>query len=184
MEIILKACLTGELPAKVSFVGSDNINAKGLATSAALGAQTRLFFYKRYGRRAAEEAIAKSVEETETDWIILAGFMKILSPEFVRKFPEKIINIHPSMLPLFPGAHGIRDAWEAKVDHTGVTVHIVDEEVDHGRILAQERVDILPEDTLESLEERIHGVEHRIYKETLKKHFLENPISIENREEE
>lgn len=183
MEVILRACLSGELSAEVSFVGSDNINAKGLATAAALGTKTRLFFYKREGRKSAEEAIASAVKETKTDWIILAGFMKILSPEFVKKFPEKIINIHPSMLPLFPGAHGIRDAWEAKVDHTGVTVHIVDEEVDHGRILAQERVDILPEDRLETLEERIHRVEHRIYKETLKKHFLENPITIENQEE-
>ncbi len=83
--------------------------------------------------------------------------MKVLSPEFVRKFPDKIINIHPAMLPSFPGAHGIRDAWEAKADHTGVTVHIVDEEVDHGRILAQERVDILPEDTLETLKREFTG---------------------------
>ncbi|MDD4160086.1 MAG: phosphoribosylglycinamide formyltransferase [Synergistaceae bacterium] len=183
MEVILKACLESELPADISFVGSDNINAKGLETAAALGAPTRVFFYKRDGRKAAEEAIASAIEETKTDWIILAGFMKILSPDFVRRFPEKIINIHPAMLPLFPGAHGIRDAWEARADHTGVTVHIVDEEVDHGRILAQEEIEILPDDTLETLEERIHRVEHRIYKETLIKHFLENPISIEEREE-
>jgi Folate-dependent phosphoribosylglycinamide formyltransferase PurN len=89
MEVILKACITGELPAEVSFVGSDNINAKGLDTASALGAQTRVFFYKRDGRKAAEEAIAMAVKDTETDWIILAGFMKVLSPEFVRKFPVK-----------------------------------------------------------------------------------------------
>ena len=183
MEVILKACITGELPAEVSFVGSDNINAKGLDTASALGAQTRVFFYKRDGRKAAEEAITVAVRETETDWIILAGFMKILSPEFVKRFPERIINIHPALLPAFPGAHGILDAWEAKAGHTGVTVHIVDEEVDHGRILAQERVDILPHDTIETLEEKIHRVEHRLYKETLKIHFEENPITIEDREE-
>ena len=183
MEVILKACITGELPAEVSFVGSDNINARGLGTAAALGAPTRVFFYKRDGRNSAEEAIAKAVEETKTDWIILAGFMKILSPAFVKRFPDRIINIHPALLPAFPGAHGIRDAWEAKAGHTGVTVHVVDEEVDHGRILAQERVDILPDDTIEMLEEKIHRVEHRIYKETLIKHFSENPISIEEREE-
>lgn len=183
MEVILKACITGELPAEVSFVGSDNINAKGLMTAAALGAPTRVFFYKRDGRQQAEEAIARAVQETGTDWIILAGFMKILSPEFVKRFPDKIINIHPALLPAFPGAHGIQDAWEAKADHTGVTVHIVDEKVDHGRILAQERIDILPDETIETLEEKIHGVEHRIYKETLKKHFEENPITIEDREE-
>ena len=168
MEVILKACITGELPAEVSFVGSDNINARGLGTAAALGAPTRVFFYKRDGRNSAEEAIAKAVEETKTDWIILAGFMKILSPAFVKRFPDRIINIHPALLPAFPGAHGIRDAWEAKAGHTGVTVHVVDEEVDHGRILAQERVDILPDDTIEMLEVKIHRVEHRIYSETLK----------------
>ena len=183
MEVILKACITGELPAEVSFVGSDNINARGLGTAAALGAPTRVFFYKRDGRNSAEEAIAKAVEETKTDWIILAGFMKILSPAFVKRFPDRIINIHPALLPAFPGAHGIRDAWEAKAGHTGVTVHVIDEEVDHGRILAQERVDILPDDTIEMLEEKIHRVEHRIYSETLKKHSEENPISIEEREE-
>ena len=101
----------------------------------------------------------------------------------MKRFPDRIINIHPALLPAFPGAHGIRDAWEAKAGHTGVTVHVVDEEVDHGRILAQERVDILPDDTIEMLEEKIHRVEHRIYSETLKKHFEENPISIEEREE-
>ena len=173
MEAILKSCLTGELPAEVSFVGSDNINAKGLDTAATLGAQTRVFFYKRDGRKAAEEMIANAIEETETDWIVLAGFMKILSPEFVKRFHNRIINIHPSLLPSFPGAHGILDAWNAKADHTGVTVHIVDEEVDHGPILAQEEVHRLPEDTMETLEERIHRTEHRIYKTALKKFFSE-----------
>ena len=92
MEVILKACIEGELPAEVSFVGSDNINAKGLSTAAALGASTRVFFYKRDGRRSAEEAIARAVDETGTDWIILAGFMKILSPEFVKRFRRTIVE--------------------------------------------------------------------------------------------
>ena len=103
MEVILKACITGELPAQVSFVGSDNINAKGLSTAAALGAPTRVFFYKRDGREAAEEAIAKAVEETHTDWIILAGFMKILSPGFVRRFPTGSSTSIPRCCPLSRG---------------------------------------------------------------------------------
>ena len=132
MEVILKACITGELPAQVSFVGSDNINAKGLSTAAALGAPTRVFFYKRDGREAAEEAIAKAVEETHTDWIILAGFMKILSPDLREKVPDRIINIHPA-LPA-SGAHAIRDAWRPRPTIPR-NVHLVDEEVDHVRIL-------------------------------------------------
>ena len=177
MEAIMKAIIAGELSAEVTFVGSDRLSAKGLTTAAALGASTRVFFYKRDGRENAEAALADAIIETETDWIVLAGFMRVLSPTFVKKFSGKIINIHPALLPAFPGAHGIQDAWDAGVDTTGVTVHIVDEEVDHGSILAQEAVKRLPDDTIETLEARIHKTEHKIYKAALVKFFKENPVS-------
>ncbi|MCE5200961.1 MAG: phosphoribosylglycinamide formyltransferase [Synergistaceae bacterium] len=183
MEALLKACITGELPAQVSFVGSDRIDAKGLKTAAALGAPTRVFFYDKDGRQAAEKSIANAIEETHTDWIVLAGFMRVLSPGFVRRFEGRIINIHPSLLPSFPGANGIKDAWDAGVTETGVTVHIVDEEVDHGPILAQVKVERKPDDTIETLEERIHAAEHKIYKAALKKFLEENPITIAKGEE-
>ncbi len=184
MEAILKASITGELPAQVSFVGSDRLEAKGLSTAAALGAPTRVFFYRRDGKTAAEEAIAKAVDETASDWIVLAGFMRILSPEFVRRFKGRIINIHPALLPAFPGAHGILDAWNAGVPETGVTVHIVDEEVDHGPILAQERIRRTPEDTLESIEAKIHAAEHQLYKRALKEFLEKNPVDIDQLEGE
>ena len=184
MEVLVKASLTGELPAQISFVGSDRISAKGLDTANALGAQTRVFFYKRDGRTASEAAISQAIKETHTDWIVLAGFMRVLSPEFVREFAGRIINIHPALLPSFPGAHGIEDAWNAKVKVTGVTVHRVDEEVDHGPILAQEEVPVLSDDTIETLETRIHKTEHKIYKEALKKFFEENPVNINDWEED
>ena len=171
----MHAVRSKELSAEVTFVGSDNADAKGLATAESLGITIKVFPYNKGRRNEAEEAIAREIEKTETDWLILAGFMRILSPEFVRRFPNRIINIHPSLLPSFPGAHGIKDAWEAGVGHTGVTVHIVDEEVDHGCILAQERVDINEDDTMETLENKIHLVEHRLYKETLKSHFQSDP---------
>lgn len=183
MEVLLKACITGELPAQVSFVGSDRLSAKGLDTAKALGAETRVFFYKHDGRKKAEEAIANAIIETHTDWVVLAGFMRILSPEFVRQFPDRIINIHPALLPSFPGAHGIADAWNAGVNFTGVTVHIVDEKVDHGPILKQEKIEIKHDDTIESLEERIHATEHVIYKSALKDFFENNPINIDKWEE-
>lgn len=176
MEAIIKAIISGELSAEVTFVGSDRLSAKGLTTAAALGAQTKVFYYKRDGRENAETALADAIIETKTDWIVLAGFMRVLSPAFVKQFAGRIINIHPALLPSFPGAHGIRDAWDAGVDTTGVTVHIVDEEVDHGPILAQEAVKRLPGDTIETLEARIHETEHKIYKSALKKFFNENPI--------
>ena len=138
---------------------------------------TRVFSYKELGKADAEEAIALAVEEAGADWIVLAGFMRILSPDFVRRFAGRIINIHPALLPLFPGAHGIQDAWDAGVPETGVTIHIVDEEVDHGPILAQESVKREPEDTIETLEAKIHAVEHKLYKKTLKEFFAKNPAN-------
>lgn len=175
MDAIVRAVKSGELQAEVTFVGSDKADAKGLITAAAHGIATHVFTYKRGEHAAAEEAIARTVEETKSDWIILAGYMRILSPEFVRRFHGRIINIHPALLPLFPGAHGIQDAWNAGVKETGVTVHIVDEEVDHGPILAQEKVIRTPDDTIETLEAKIHAVEHQIYKRTLKKFLQEHP---------
>lgn len=171
MEAIVKATITGELDAEVTFVGSDRLSAKGLGTAQALGMNTRVFFYKSDGREKCEEQIAAAIEETKTDWIVLAGFMRILSPQFVRRFKGRIINIHPALLPKFPGAHGIQDAWNAGVKETGVTVHIVDEEVDHGQILAQASIERTPEDTIETLEAKIHETEHRIYKKTLQEFF-------------
>ena len=177
MEAIAKACQSGELKADITFVGSDRPGAGGLETASSLGFQTKVFEYKQLGRRGGEEAITEAVSETGTDWIVLAGFMRILSPEFVRGHAGRIINIHPALLPSFPGAHGIQDAWDAGVPVTGVTVHIVDEEVDHGPILAQERVERTADDTIETLEAKIHAVEHVIYKAALKKFFEEHPIN-------
>jgi len=176
MEALLKACIAGELEAETAFVGSDNVEAKGLATAGALGAETRVFPY-RAAKEAAERAIVEAVEYMKADWIVLAGFMRILSPAFVRRFAGRIVNIHPSLLPAFPGAHGIRDAWEYGVKVTGVTVHLVDEGVDSGKILAQRAVEIAPCDTLNTLKEKIHKVEHILYKETLRKLFAENPLA-------
>ena len=109
----------------------------------------------------------ETIARERIDWIVLAGFMRILSGDFVRRFRGRIVNIHPSLLPAFPGAHAIEDALEAKADFTGVTVHIVDELVDHGPVMAQEEVPIYPGDSLETLSERIHAVEHRLYPRTL-----------------
>lgn len=177
MEAIAQACRDGELSAEILFVGSDRPEAGGLETAKSFGIPTQVFFYKRDGRQAAEEALAKSIEESKCDWIVLAGFMRILSPEFVHRFSGRIINIHPAILPSFPGAHGIQDAWDYGVKLTGVTVHIVDDQVDHGPILAQECVRREPEDTIETLEAKIHQVEHKIYKKTLKDLFAKHPIN-------
>lgn len=168
MQAIAAACGDGALDAEVAVVISDNPDAPGLAKARAAGIETVSAVYGRgVPREKNEHLIAETIRNKTIDWIVLAGFMKILSPSFVRQFPGRIVNIHPSMLPAFPGAHAIRDALEAGADCAGVTVHIVDEMVDHGPILAQEEVPILPGDTEESLAERVHAVEHRLYPKTL-----------------
>lgn len=168
MEAIISACERGELEAETAIVISDNEGAKGVKTAASRGIETFVSPYvKGASRQANELPIMRAIKDRRIDWIVLAGYMKILSGDFVREFGGRIVNIHPSMLPAFPGAHAIRDALGAGADYTGVTIHIVDELVDNGPIIAQEEIAILPGDTEESLAERIHAAEHRLYPKTL-----------------
>jgi phosphoribosylglycinamide formyltransferase-1 len=119
-------------------------------------------------REEFDEAVVKAVEPYKLDLIVLAGYMRILSPVFVRAYKNKIINIHPALLPSFPGINSGRQAFEYGVKYTGVTVHYVDEGVDTGPIILQDVVEIEDIDTEESLLEKIHRVEHRTYPEALR----------------
>lgn len=124
---------------------------------------------KHFKKREDYEKVITSILKLEKiDLIVLAGFMRILTPFFINAFRGKVINIHPSYLPDFKGAHAIRDAFEARVPSTGVSVHIVTKEVDGGPILKQEKVKILKSDTLKTLETKIHKVEHRLYPVAIK----------------
>ncbi len=168
MEKIIESCESGVLDAEVALVISDKPNAPGIAKARARHVRTIVRTYAADRSREQNEApIVETIARERIDWIVLAGFMRILSGDFVRRFRGRIVNIHPSLLPAFPGAHAIEDALEAKADFTGVTVHIVDELVDHGPVMAQEEVPIYPGDSLETLSERIHAVEHRLYPRTL-----------------
>ncbi len=115
------------------------------------------------GRDAFCNAIGDAIEAAGAEGVVLAGFMRILSAGFVDRFPGRILNIHPSLLPAFPGAHAVASALDHGVKVTGVTVHFVDEEVDHGPIVAQAAVEVLAEDTVDSLHRRIQEVEHVLY---------------------
>lgn len=108
------------------------------------------------------------MESVGAKGVVLAGFMRILAPSFIDRFPDRILNIHPSLLPAFPGAHAVSAALERGVAVTGVTVHFVDDQVDHGPIVAQRAVNVEPEDTVESLHERIQEVEHVLYPEVVR----------------
>jgi phosphoribosylglycinamide formyltransferase-1 len=105
----------------------------------------------------------------DVEWVILSGFMRILGTEFLSKYNNKVINIHPSLLPKYPGLQAIQKAFQNVESETGVTVHYVNEGVDTGSIILQEKVTITPEDTLESLEKKVHQVEHQLYPKAIQK---------------
>ena len=116
-----------------------------------------------------EAAIIQRLKSYRIDLIVLAGFMRMLSPGFVKLYRKRIINIHPSLLPAFKGAHAIADALDAKASFTGVSVHFVDNQMDHGPLILQKEIKIKRTDTLNSLEKRIHALEHRLYPQAINK---------------
>lgn len=115
-----------------------------------------------------EAAIIQRLKNYKIDLIALAGFMRMLSPGFVKLYRKRIINIHPSLLPAFKGAHAIFDAFAAKVGFTGVSVHFVDKQMDHGALILQRQIKIKYNDTLASLEKRVHALEHKLYPQAIK----------------
>jgi phosphoribosylglycinamide formyltransferase-1 len=162
MEALVHACEAGEVPGAVVAVVSDR-ECGGLKLAADRGIATKILEPQEFGSREEwSEAFADLVAAHEPDIIVSAGFMRILAPVFVDRFFGKLINLHPSLLPSFPGAHAVRDALAAGARVTGTTVHFVDNEVDHGPVLLQEEVAVEDADTEETLHERIKGVEHRM----------------------
>lgn len=169
MENLVKRTQSGELPFELCGVIGDRAGIASKDRAAKLGVPYFEIARKQFeSKEAFEAAMCAKIEETRADWIVLAGFMRILSDAFVLRYWGRIINIHPAYLPAFPGAHGIRDAFEAKVQETGVTVHFVDNGVDTGRVILQEKLPVLPEDTLETLETRVHALEYELYPRALK----------------
>jgi len=155
----LQALIDGGLP--ISAVASNRRDAPALLRARAAGVPTATFSLDCHATREERDLVLASwLEEHGVELVVLAGYMHLLTPPFLRRFPGRVINVHPSLLPEFPGAHAIEDALAAGVAETGVTVHLVDEGLDTGPILAQEAVPIAPRKTLE---ERIHAVEHRLY---------------------
>lgn len=121
-----------------------------------------------------ENLLLEMLKEREIDWICLAGFMLILSPHFLAHYPQRVINIHPSLLPLFPGKDGYGDAFRARVAKSGCTIHFVDEGVDTGMIIAQREIPLYSEDTLEQFKERGLAIENTFYPEVLEQLFAKN----------
>jgi phosphoribosylglycinamide formyltransferase 1 len=131
-------------------------------------------------RREYDEKIAGILEEEKIDLVVLAGYMLLIGQNIIAKFKNRIINIHPALLPAFKGTHGIRDAFDYGVKVAGVTVHFVDEGLDSGPIILQQAVEVSEDDSIEKLEEKIHAVEHKIYPLAVK-YFCAGMLKIEGR---
>lgn len=153
---------------EVVCVASDKPGAKALERALEAGVPMAIFSIADFEDRAARDrAIASHLRDVGTDLVVLAGYMAILSEEFIAAFYGRIINVHPSLLPKYPGLRAIEQAIEAGDSQTGVTVHYVDEGVDTGDVIAQEMVGIAPGESAEALAERIHAVEHRLLPEVV-----------------
>ncbi|MCX5714199.1 MAG: phosphoribosylglycinamide formyltransferase, partial [Candidatus Omnitrophica bacterium] len=153
---IARSVKKGTLKADLALLICDNPKAAVISRARRAGIKTVLVKRQDFaGKKEFEAKIMQSLAENKIDLIVLAGFMRLVSPEFVQVYKGRILNIHPSLLPSFKGTEGIRDAFEYGVKLTGVTVHLVDEELDHGPIILQAPIKIEERDSLESLEEKI-----------------------------
>ena len=169
MVALIDSVNSGEIPAsEVAVVISDKADAAGLGKARERGVEAVVV--ERLGRSRVEHdaEIISELTKRGVELVCLAGYMRLLSPSFVQAFPNKIINIHPSLLPAFPGLDAQRQAFEAGVKVTGCTVHYVDELLDHGEVILQQEVDVLDSDSVETLSSRILDQEHRLYVEAVK----------------
>ncbi len=168
LQALMDGCATGAVDASIVAVGSDVPSAVALERARTAGIPTFAVAVADFPDRAQwDAALLREVAGRDPDLVVSAGFMRILGPDFVRAFNGRIINTHPALLPSFPGAHGVRDALAHGVKVTGCTVHVVDDGVDSGPILAQRAVSVLPGDDEESLHERIKVAERELLVETV-----------------
>lgn len=168
LQAILDAVAGGKLDARVRCVISNRAGAFALERASQSGVPALTIAHGAHASREAfDRALIAALREHGAEWIVLAGFMRLLTPEFLRAFPGRVLNIHPSLLPAFPGTNAMKQALDHGAKETGCTVHFVDEGMDTGPIIAQRTVPILPGDDESSLAERLHRVEHELFVEVL-----------------
>ena len=164
MQAFIDACQSGDLAAVVCLVVSNNPQAKGLEVAAAMGIETACINHRNFpDREAFDQALVDCLHQHRVDLVILAGFMRILTPVFIAPYQGRLLNIHPSLLPKYPGLDTHQRALDAGDEEAGVTVHFVTPELDGGPPILQARVSVMPEDTAESLAARVIVKEHIIY---------------------
>ena len=181
LQAIIDSIANGRLDATIAVVISNKANADGLERARRAGIETLYLDHTSYeSRQAFDVAVVAELKQRQVDLVCLAGFMRLLSASFVQAFPNRILNIHPSLLPSFPGLEGQSQAWKYGVKVSGATVHIVTPELDNGPIVRQAVVTVDDDDTPDSLAERILAEEHRIYPEAIAE-VLDGGWSIDGR---
>ena len=181
LQAIIDAIERQELAATIRVVISNRSDAYGLTRAQKHGLTTIVINHKEFSSREAFEGeLVKVLQDHNVELVVLAGFMRILSSFFIRTFPQRIMNIHPALLPSFTGTHGQRQALQYGVKIAGATVHFVDEKTDHGPIIAQAAVPVYSGDTEESLSARILAQEHRLYPQVIQL-FAEGRLEIRDR---
>jgi formyltetrahydrofolate-dependent phosphoribosylglycinamide formyltransferase len=174
LQAILDACAVGQLQAEVVLVVSSRADAFGLTRAARAEVPTLVLERGEGQERAAYDAVlAEKVSGVRPDWVVLAGWMRVLTMSFLGRFPNRVVNLHPALPGAFPGTHAIERAFAAwqkgEIDHTGVMVHLVpDEEVDLGPVLAKETILFRAGESLDEFEARVHELEHRLLVDTLR----------------
>jgi phosphoribosylglycinamide formyltransferase-1 len=172
-----EAILAGQLEAEIVLVASDLPDAPILERAIAFDLPTATLLPSPFKTKLSPEgdlALVELLQQRRIDWVVLAGYMRVVKAPLLQAFPNRVINIHPSLLPAFKGLHAWEQALAAGVKETGCTVHFVNEEVDGGAIIAQNRVPVLPDDTAESLHARIQIAEHQLFPEALRKVFSQS----------
>ena len=167
LQAFIDAIAAKELDAEIVLVVSSRPDAYGIERAKAANIPVLVLNKGVYAdQEAADARIVAALQEAGAEYVFMAGYMRMVTPVMLDAFPNRVVNLHPALLPSFKGAHGIQDAFDAGVKYTGVTVHFANAEYDKGPIIAQEPVAVLESDTVEMLEERIHAVEHRLYPAT------------------
>ncbi len=181
LQAIIDAVGRGEINARLVLVVSDNKDAYAVKRAENSGIETFCFEPKKYQNKGDyEKTIISELNKKEVDFIVLAGFMRVLSSYFIDRYRNRILNIHPALLPSFPGEHGAGDALKGGVKFTGVTVHFVDEGVDSGPIILQNIEPVYEDDTEDSLLERLHKIERRLYPEAIQL-LIEDKLKVEGK---
>ena len=179
MEAVVRAAKAEQWPARIAAVISNRADAKGLAFAAGHGIATAVVANKDYASRAEfDAALQQVIDGFAPDLVVLAGFMRILTPPFVEHYAGRMLNIHPSLLPHFPGLATHEQALASGMAEHGATVHFVTAELDHGPMVAQARVPVLPGDTVDTLSARVLVQEHLLYPRAIRL-FIDGKLSIE-----